>query len=310
MPITIQTPVGSATPDDLGRVLTAFKAEIEDQVNAQADTFSGVQAGGINTTNQGKAGDIIVGYNSTTGDLTVGVKAAAGSDKTYTLNKQTQQVATQTVPAKPSDSYIPLSTSNTTISTTDLPQNANFGWHLNTSTGFYSWGYNANGTIVYQNLRDFAGTISATQHGNQTVTTLHAAATSSGAGFMTITQVNQQTTNVANIATNTANIASNTSTITAQGTDINSINTVLTDITTTGTASHFLNCTHLDVNGTQVVGPRDTAWTLGGVATVIKNYSADAAAAAASSKASGDYLTVWNSIYTIVNTLAVHGLIG
>lgn len=62
--------------------------------------------------------------------------------------------------------YITLTTSALPPSTTDLPLDGNYGWHLDTSTSAYYWAYNAAGVIVYPNFLSIAGTITLTQHGN------------------------------------------------------------------------------------------------------------------------------------------------
>lgn len=62
--------------------------------------------------------------------------------------------------------FLPISRSATAPTTDDLPEDGNFGWHLDTVTGFYYWALNDAGTVVLQNIATFTGTITAAQHGD------------------------------------------------------------------------------------------------------------------------------------------------
>ena len=82
-----------------------------------------------------------------------------------------------------------LTSSDTLPTTDDLPTDGDWGWHTDTVTGFTYFARNIADVIVYPTsaFTSITGSITAAQHGAQTVGTLHAAVTSSVNGFMLAT---------------------------------------------------------------------------------------------------------------------------
>lgn len=195
----------------------------------------------------------------------------------------------------------------------DFPADGNYGWFRNDTSGAYGIVLNDAGSIVYPNFVYISGTISLTQHGDLhglggtshdfqqifgTITdlqhgtrsggTLHAAATGLANGFMTTTQVGQLTTATTNIAT---------------------LQTTVTDITSTGTPSNILNCTHLDVNGTKVVGARQTGWN-NITATILRDGSGMTFTGVNADFTAGNFAIAVRLLFTLINDMANHGVIG
>lgn len=129
-----------------------------------------------------------------------------------------------------SDNYLAPQTHSGAPTTTQFPSAGNFGWYKNTSSGNWYFTLNFGGTLVFQDISTFSGTITDTQHGSRSGGTLHAAATSSTAGFATAAQITSLTATAATVA----------------------------DITSTGTVSHVINGTTIYVNGVPVISARIT----------------------------------------------------
>lgn len=77
-----------------------------------------------------------------------------------------------------------MTTSTSAPTTTELPDSGDWGWHYDSSAGKYYIARNESDVIVYPNFVSISGSITASQHGSQTSGTLHAAATTSVAGFL------------------------------------------------------------------------------------------------------------------------------
>lgn len=170
--------------------------------------------------------------------------------------------------------YLSLQSAAGVPTTTQFPNDGQYGWYLNTSTGQYYWTLNVSGTMRFPCFDSISGMITAAQHGNLAGGALHAGATTGTAGFATAAQITTLTSN----------------------------NTTLADITSGGAASHTLNSTGFFVNGVAVVGARDTGWSALGAFTPTRDYTAAASAATLGGIA--------NALYTLVSVLKTHGLIG
>lgn len=219
--------------------------------------------------------------------LSVGVGNGLGSEVTLQNN-----------PA--SGSYVgPQSGTGVPTVGTNFPNAGQFGWYLRTSNSKWYWTLNSGGTLVFQDISTLAGsitdaqhgdftgdpgtyhsfaqitgTLSAAQHGAQTVTTLHAVATATTAGFMSSTQAGNLTSAVAAISA----------------------------IQSTGAGSFTINGTGHLTNGVQVVGARNTGWSRIGTFTSTKALTTNTSALTTTQL--GDIL------YTIYTALVTHGLIG
>lgn len=176
--------------------------------------------------------------------------------------------------APSSSNYIAPQTHAGAPTTTQFPSDGNFGWYKNTTSGNWYFTLNFGGSLVFQNLATFSGTISDTQHGSRSGGTLHAAATTSAAGFATAAQI----------------------------TLLGGLNTTVTDITTTGAVTELLNGSQLQVNGTKVVGARNTGWSQTGTFTTTKGLVVNTTSITAAQL--GDI------VYTIYTALVTHGLLG
>ena len=133
--------------------------------------------------------------------------------------------------APSASNYIPPQTHTGAPTTAQFPNNGSFGWYKNTSTGNWYFTLNFSGSMVFQDLATFTGTISAGQHGNLPGGALHAAASGSAAGFLS----------AADKGTYDANVAT------------------VNAITSTGTPGHIVNGTILYVGGVPVITARAAA---------------------------------------------------
>lgn len=127
-------------------------------------------------------------------------------------------------------SFLPISRSALPPAVADLPADGDFGWHLDTLTGFYYWALNDAGAVVFPNFASISGTLNFTrlageltdsQHGDRGGGSLHAVATDSVDGFMAASEHEK-----------------------------------LRDITATGSPANILNCTLLYIDGTATLSGR------------------------------------------------------
>lgn len=120
--------------------------------------------------------------DSLPGGVTPGSLATWQDESNFYLSKAdgSKQFAAPFSIPKSLTGFSGLTESATVPTTTDLPDDGNFGWHLNTATGEYSQAYNDGGVIVFQSLStltgsisDLSGSITEAQHGNLATGTLH-----------------------------------------------------------------------------------------------------------------------------------------
>lgn len=213
--------------------------------------------------------------------------------------------------------------------TTELPAAGNFGWHQNTSTGAYYWAYNDAGSVVFPSFASVTGTITGDQHGDlsafvgilhdftqiQGVITGTQHGTHSGAGtfhsFLGITGVitDAQHGSRGNISGTAHDLVTAAEHGFARKADYSKLLLYPPDCTTVHNDSNAvqrsagtINADRYAVNGTQVVGARDTSWALSGAYTPRSNLNG--AANTLSTATLADYF------YTLVQSLMTHGLIG
>lgn len=206
--------------------------------------------------------------------------------------------------------YTGLTSTAAAPTTAELPNDGSFGWHHNTLTGNYYFAYNDGGVIRYPsfasitgNIQDIPGQITAGQHGNLTSGTLHSFAVISGS--ISAAQHDNQT----NGGLHAAVVAAGASGF-MTGADKTKLNNYPADCTTVYNDSNavqrsggLINAAGYYVAGTKVVGARDTAWSLTGSYTSRKNLNG-ATSLPLTNQVLGDV------IYSIVETLITHGLMG
>lgn len=189
-----------------------------------------------------------------------------------------------------------LTISNAPPTTTNIPNNGEWGWHFDSAAAVYYIARNNSGIIITPGIAGFSGTISVTQHGNLSgagATTMHSLTQinnlvfTSFSGSISAAQHGSQTEDSLHAAATTSVAGFLSAT---DKTTLNANTTLLTDITSGGTVTHFLNCTLLAVNGVTVVNSRKAA-----VTTVPTGGSADPSLNA-------------TAINSLINRLQAHGL--
>lgn len=192
----------------------------------------------------------------------------------YTAQGLGQEVVVASQPASASTYVPPQAHAGAPTAASNFPTAGNFGWYKNTTSGNWYFTLNFGGSLIFQDLSTFTGNINDSQHGSRSGGTLHANATDSVAGFMSATDKTNFDAGV----------------------------TLIGSITGSGAASTTLNATAFLVNGTQVVGARNTGWSVSGAHTT--NKAATINSGVVSTTQLGDLL------YTLLSTLISQGIIG
>lgn len=205
---------------------------------------------------------------------------------------------------------------------TNFPEDGNWGWYLDTVTGYMYLPRNVSGTLYNITISTLAGTITGAQHGNLNafVGTMHAMGQISGtlsaaqhgdlsaavATFHSFSQIGSTITagqhgNLAGGALHSA--ASGAANGFMSTTHYNLVNgataSATADTLCLRDASGNVNGAAIEVAGTKVVGARNTGWTAP-TATQSKAGFANGASAT----------EIEQNLSAVINALITHGLLG
>lgn len=134
--VKLATPIQADNLPELLKVVSDLKAEIETCINANPMIASGSGVQGFDSSKIGKTNDIIIGYNSTTNILSIGLKLSANKSATFSLNAVTEYISKLAL--TPSlklllTGFVGFVTKTSNPATTDFTADGQFGIFQNTT---------------------------------------------------------------------------------------------------------------------------------------------------------------------------------